>query len=99
MVVHPFVCMLTCISTVFKISFFKILVKDDNSHINDSRCVKSALIRSYSGQHFPAFGLNTERILRISPDLVRMRQNADQNNSEYGHFLRSVIVRGYELWI
>ena len=22
--------------------------------------------------------------------LVRMRENADQNNSEYGHFLRSV---------
>ena len=40
--------------------------------------MKSALIRSYSGQHFPAFGLNTERILRISPNLVRMRQNADQ---------------------
>ena len=42
-------------------------------------CVKSVLIRSYSGPHFPAFGLNT----------VRMGENADQNNSEYGHFLRS----------
>ena len=29
-------------------------------------------------------------ILRISPYSVRMRENADQNNSEYGHFLRSV---------
>ena len=28
-------------------------------------------------------------ILRISPYSVRMRENADQNNSEYGHFLRS----------
>ena len=46
-------------------------------------CVKCVLIRSYPGPHFPAFGLN------ISPYLVRMRENADQNNSEYGHFLRS----------
>ena len=28
-------------------------------------------------------------ILGISPYSVRMRENADQNNSEYGHFLRS----------
>ena len=28
-------------------------------------------------------------ILRISPYSVRMRENVDQNNSEYGHFLRS----------
>ena len=36
--------------------------------------------RSYSGPHFPAFGLNS----------VRMWENVDQNNSEYGHFSRSV---------
>ena len=54
-------------------------------------CVKSVRILSYSGPHFPAFGLNTERysVLRISPYSVRMRENAHQNNSEYGHFLRS----------
>ena len=28
-------------------------------------------------------------VLRISLYSVRMRENADQNNSEYGHFLRS----------
>ena len=28
-------------------------------------------------------------ILRISPYSVRMRENTDQKNSEYGHFLRS----------
>ena len=27
-----------------------------------------------------------EEILRISPYSVRIRENADQNNSEYGHF-------------
>ena len=45
--------------------------------------MKSARIRSYSGPHFPAFGL------RISPYSVQMRKNSDQNNSECGHFLRS----------
>ena len=57
--------------------------------------MKSVRIRSYSGPHFPAFGLNTERYgvsLRIqSPYSVQMREYADQNNSEYGHFLRSVL--------
>ena len=33
-------------------------------------------------------GIRTEygEILGISPYSVRMRENADQNNSEYGHF-------------
>ena len=29
--------------------------------VNYNHCVKSVPIRSYSGPHFPAFGLNTER--------------------------------------
>ena len=28
--------------------------------------------------------------IRIFPYLIQMRENTDQNNSEYGHFLRSV---------
>ena len=32
-------------------------------------------------------------ILRISPYSVRMRENADQDNSEYGHFLCSDSLR------
>ena len=40
-----------------------------------NHCVRNVRIRGYSGPHFPAFGLNTERY--------------DQNNSEYGHFLSS----------
>ena len=43
-------------------------------------CVKSVRILSYAGQHFPAFGLNS----------VRIRENADQNNSEYEHLSCSV---------
>ena len=52
-------------------------------------CVKSVRIRSYSGPHFPAFGLNTERY----GCSVRMRENADENNSEYKYFLRSAGVK------
>ena len=41
--------------------------------------VKSVCIRSYSGPHSDS----------ISPYSVPMRENADQNNPKYGHFLRS----------
>ena len=53
-------------------------------------CLKSVRIRRYSGPHFPAFGLNTERY-SVSPYSVRMQKNVDHNNSEYGHFSRSVL--------
>ena len=32
------------------------------------------------------------QMLRISPYSVRMQENADQNNSVYRHFLRSVCL-------
>ena len=48
--------------------------------------MKSVRIRSYSVPHFSAFGLDTE-IRSISSYSVQMRENADQNNSEYRHFL------------
>ena len=53
-------------------------------------CIKSVHIRSYSGPHFPAFGL---KVLSIFPYSVQMWENTDQNNSEYGHFLRGARVR------
>ena len=31
-----------------------------------------------------------------TPSLVRMRENADQNNSEYGHFLRSAYLECHD---
>ena len=52
-------------------------------------CVKRVRMRSYSGP----FGLNTEKygeIRFISPYSVQMRENTDQNNSEYGHVSRSI---------
>ena len=44
-------------------------------------CVKSVHIRSYSGPHFPTFGLYVERS-------TQTRKNVDQNNTEYRHFSR-----------
>ena len=72
-------------------------------YADTSNCVKCVRIRSYSGPHFPAFRLNTE-IWRISSYSVRMRESADQSNSEYGHFLRSqryscVPIPHGNLWI
>ena len=46
---------------------------------NISYFVKNVHIRSYSGPNFPAFRLNMES---TSPYSVRMRENADRNNSE-----------------
>ena len=44
----------------------------------DIHCVKSVPVRSYS------------RVIQsISPYAVQMLENAEQNNSEYGHFLCS----------
>ena len=44
--------------------------------------------------NFPAFELNTEKsvYLGISPYSVRVRENADQNNFEYEHFLHCDIL-------
>ena len=58
-------------------------------HSSECHCVKSVRIRSYSGPYFPAFGLNKETH-SVSPYSIRMLENTDQNNSEYGHFSRSV---------
>ena len=63
-------------------------MKSKSSKFTTPHCVISVRIRSYSGPHFPAFGLNVDLIYS-----ARMRENADQNNSEYGHFLRGVWKR------
>ena len=70
----------------------KLLIQVSGTNLHDCakcHCVKSARIRSYCGPHFPAFGLNTGKY-SASPYSVRMEENRDKNNSEYGHFSRSV---------
>ena len=38
---------------------------------------------------FPSIRTEHGKILHISPYSLRMQKNVDQNNAEYGHFLRS----------
>ena len=47
--------------------------------------------------NFPAIGLNTERYGVFGPNVGKCWKNADQNNSEYGHFLHSVDSH-YKAW-
>ena len=60
-------------------------------------CIKSVRIWSYSGPHFCHILLHSNWIRRdtlyrfvFSPNAGKCGKNADQNNSESGHFLRSV---------
>ena len=75
-------------------SFFKTTV---NSALDITRnvpiCVKSVRTRSFSDSYFPAFGLNTEEILRVSPYSVQMWENTDQKSYENGHFPLSVPLK------
>ena len=48
-------------------------------------CVKSARIRSFSGMHFPTFGLNTEIYGVNLPIQSECGKIWDQKNSKYGH--------------
>ena len=56
--------------------------------------MKSVRIRSFSGPYFPSFGLNTERYraVQMSPitEIVGMREDTEQTNSEYGRYSRNV---------
>ena len=58
--------------------------------VHGYHCVKSVRIRSYSVFWSVFFHIWTEygEIRSISSYSVRIRENADQNNSEYGHFSR-----------
>ena len=54
---------------------------------------KKCPIPSYSGPQFPR--IRTEYGETHSPYSVRMQENADQNNCEYGHFLRSHVFKDF----
>ena len=57
---------------------------------------KSVHIRSYSGPHFPAFGLNTERYsvsLRIQSECGKMRTRITPNTDTfYAVLLRRIVT-------
>ena len=58
-------------------------------------CVESVRIRSYSGPHFPAFGMNTERngvSLRIQSECGKMMTRITPNTDTFH------AVYNYEFW-
>ena len=53
---------------------------------NNWHCVKSVRFSSYSGQHFPTFGLNTERYevsLRIQSECGKMWDRINPNTNTF----------------
>ena len=60
-------------------------------------CVKSVCIRSYSGQHFAAFGQNAERYyvpLRTQSECGKMRTRITQNTDTF--YAQLVLLSGRE---
>ena len=69
-------------------------------------CVKSVRIRSYSGPHFLAFGLNTERYeasLRIQSECRKMRTritpNTDTFRAVLGRLVSHIFIEGHHFVI
>ena len=71
------------------LKYYKILnvltCGDSSQQTLCDKCPYSELLWSVFSHIRTGYG----KILRISPYSVQMRENMDQNNSEYGHFLRS----------
>ena len=65
-------------------------------HFCKNKLRKSVRIRSYFGRHFSHIfshldwtRRDTEYLSVFSPNAGKCERNVGQNNSEYGHFLRS----------
>ena len=75
-------------SPVYEVPVYEVLKMPA---LDSLHCVESVQIRSFFRSVFSRIRTEYGEILRISPYSVQMRENADQNNSEYGHFLRNVL--------
>ena len=68
---------------------------------HSSQCVKSVRIRRYSGQHFPAFGLNMERYgvsLRIQSEYGKMRTRITPNTDTFYEVIFLRLISQYFLF-
>ena len=85
---------LTCLIWAYEIT-----TEPKQTSLNFSTRYRFCVLASYitnTALKVPVFGIilvcifpHSDWIRRDTSYLVRMRENADQNNSEYGHFLRS----------
>ena len=89
-------------------SFFRYAITNDNDwryhQIKHLHCVTSVRIRSYSGQCFPAFGLNTYRYsasLRIQSDFGKIRTKITPNTDNFYAVLIALVFKDQckLLWI
>ena len=69
--------------------FLDLLLVTEKIYLCWRHYAKSVRSRSYTGPHFPAFGLTTERYSVSLRVRLECGENVDKNNSEYGHFWRS----------
>ena len=69
-----------------------------SSMLNTNPCIKRVRIRSYSGPHFwrifpQSYWIRRDTYLSVfSPNAGKCGKIAHQNNSQYGHFLRSALL-------
>ena len=66
--------------------YMKILKRISENIEKKHHCVKSTHSRSYSGPHFPAFGLNTEKqavSLRIQSECRKIRTRITPNTDTF----------------
>ena len=81
----------------FSISIFSLFKVDmKTASLRKTHGVKGVRIRSYFGPHFSGIFRHSDLIRRntqylsvFGPNAGKSGKNADQNNSEYGLFLRS----------
>ena len=65
---------------------FSLFYNTTARHAWYKHCVKSVRIRSYSGPHFPVFGLNTEKYslsFHIQPECEKMRTSITPNRDTF----------------
>ena len=73
------------VNKIFKIQFKTLQVV---YHGHDKHCVKSVLIRSYYGPHFPAFGLNTNYAVKSCEKLLA----ATNDISVHQNHFRTLVI-------
>ena len=65
--------------------------------LKSKHCAKSVCIRSYSGPHFPAFGLKTERYevsLRIQSECGKMQTRITPNMNNF-HTVKAFVLDNF----
>ena len=96
--------MKNCVSSIWRITaVHKRLYRLPNK-ISVKHCVKGVRIRSYSGPHFPVFGLKTDRCgvsLSIQSKCRKMRNRITPNKDTFytvklkmTHFIKSIFLAG-----